>query len=64
MAAGPGEMVENADELAAIRTFWDPRPWAGGQRLLYIRLRWDRLTGRQIGEGWSPTDEPPVRRVL
>ena len=30
----------------------------------YIRLRWDRLTGRQIGEGWSPTDEPPVRRVL
>ena len=64
VAAGPGEMVENAVELAAIRTFWDPRPWAGGQRLLYIRLRWDRLTGRQIGEGWSPTDEPPVRRVL
>jgi uncharacterized protein len=61
VAAGPGEIVEDADELAAIQTVWDPRPWAGGHRPLYIRLRWDRLTGRQIGEGWHPADEPPVR---
>ena len=64
VAAGPGEMVEAGDELAAIRTFWDPRPWAAGQRLLYVRLRWDRLTGRKLGEGWLPSDEPPVRRVM
>ncbi len=63
VAAGPGERVEDPAELAALRAFWDPRPWAGGQRLLWIRLRWDRLTGRQLGQGWSASDEPPVRRV-
>jgi nitroimidazol reductase NimA-like FMN-containing flavoprotein (pyridoxamine 5'-phosphate oxidase superfamily) len=64
VAAGPGEMIEDADELAAIQTFWDPRPWAGGNRLLYLRLRWDRLTGRQIGAGWTPRGEPAERRVV
>jgi len=29
-----------------------------------VRLRWDRLTGRKLGEGWLPSDEPPVRRVV
>lgn len=64
VAAGSGEMVEDPDELTAIRTWWDPRPWAGGGRHLYLRLRWDSLTGRKIGAGWSVSDEPPVRRRL
>ena len=64
VAAGPAELVENEEELSVIRTFWDPKPYAGGERLLYIRLPWDKLTGRQIGSGWYPTDEPPVRRTL
>lgn len=64
VAAGMGEMVEDADELAVIQTVWDPRPWAGGARHVYIRLRWDSLTGRKIGAGWSAADEPPVRRRL
>jgi nitroimidazol reductase NimA-like FMN-containing flavoprotein (pyridoxamine 5'-phosphate oxidase superfamily) len=62
VAAGMGEMVEDADDLATIQFLWDPRPWAGGSRPLYIRLRWDSLTGRKLGTGWSPSDEPPVRR--
>ncbi len=61
VAVGPGELVEDAEELTTIRTFWDPRPWAGGNRLVYIQIRWDRLTGRMLGHGWQPTDEPPVR---
>jgi nitroimidazol reductase NimA-like FMN-containing flavoprotein (pyridoxamine 5'-phosphate oxidase superfamily) len=64
VAAGPGELIESAEELSVIRTFWDPRPWAGGERLVYVRLRWDRLTGRQIGSGWYPSDEPAVRRAV
>jgi nitroimidazol reductase NimA-like FMN-containing flavoprotein (pyridoxamine 5'-phosphate oxidase superfamily) len=49
VATGSGEMVEDPDELAMIRTFRDPHPWAGGAvRLLYVRLRWDRLTGREL----------------
>ncbi|TCM51400.1 pyridoxamine 5'-phosphate oxidase family protein [Kribbella sp. VKM Ac-2568] len=49
VATGDGEMIEDPDELAVIRTFRDPHPWAGGAaRLLYVRLRWDGLTGRQL----------------
>lgn len=62
VAAGMGEMIEDPDELATIRSLWDPSPWAGGARQLYVKLRWDSLTGRKIGAGWSAADEPPVRR--
>ena len=52
VATGTGTMIEEADELAVIRTFRDPHPWAGGaSRLLYVRLRWTGLTGRQVGSG-------------
>ncbi len=50
LATGTGEMVEDPDELGLIRTFRDPHPWAGGAtRLLYVRLRWVGLTGRELG---------------
>src|SRR5690242_17975301 len=42
VAAGLAELVDTDEELSLIRTFWDPQPWAGGQRLLYIRMRWDK----------------------
>ena len=48
MAAGQGELVEDADELAALRAFSDLQPWAPGSRLLYVRLRWASLTGRRV----------------
>ena len=49
VATGVGEMIEDPDELAVIRRFRDPQPWAGGAaRLLYVRLHWERLTGRQL----------------
>ena len=50
LATGTGEMVEDLAELGLIRTFRDPHPWAGGpSRLLYVRLRWVGLTGRELG---------------
>jgi nitroimidazol reductase NimA-like FMN-containing flavoprotein (pyridoxamine 5'-phosphate oxidase superfamily) len=61
VAVGRGEMVEDADELAAIRAMRDPQPWAAGSRALYVRLRWDKLTGRRLGSGWTSRDEMPVR---
>ena len=49
LATGAGEMVEDPDDLALIGTFRDPHPWAGRPaRLLYVRLRWDGLTGREL----------------
>lgn len=46
-AAGRLEALDPT-ELDDLRTVWVPRPWAGGQRHLYVRLRWRDLTGRRI----------------
>lgn len=64
VATGTAETVEDPDDLAAIRDLWDPRPWAGGTRLLYLRLPYDALTGRRLGSHWTADEEMPVRRHL
>ena len=45
---GRGEMVEDDEELAAVRAVGDPQPWAPGNRALYVRLRWSTLSGRRV----------------
>lgn len=64
VAHGTAHSVDDADELATIHSLWDPQPWAGGARVLYLRLPWSSLTGRRIGSNWTPNDETPVRRRL
>lgn len=49
VALGRGEMVEDLDELEDIRWAHDPKPWAPGPRVAYVRLHWRQLTGRRIG---------------
>lgn len=48
VAAGRAEVVDDPSEVAHIRSVWEPRPWAGGNRGLYVRLRWRQLTGRRV----------------
>lgn len=55
VALGRGAMVDDPQELAAIRETWDPEPWATGMRMLYVRLRWDELSGRSIGSSLEAT---------
>ena len=62
LAVGPGERIEDSEELDLVKRTWDPRPWAGGSRPLYIRLEWMELTGRRLGGGWTHGNELPVRR--
>ena len=64
LATGAGERVEDPDELALIKRTWDPSPWAGGSRPLYVKLAWEELTGRRLGQGWTHENETPVRRHL
>jgi nitroimidazol reductase NimA-like FMN-containing flavoprotein (pyridoxamine 5'-phosphate oxidase superfamily) len=64
VATGRGEMIEGAPDLAAVRAFWNPRPWAGGSRLLYVRLRWQELTGRRIGMDQTRETVTTVRRTV
>ena len=50
LATGPGSRVECGPTLDAIVKQWNPRPWAAGTRPLYVRLRWDSLSGRRVGD--------------
>lgn len=49
VATGRGTLIEDRDELARIRSSWDPEPWAAGHRMLYVGLAWRDLTGRRVG---------------
>ena len=64
VAIGRGALVDDPAEVLDIRSGWDPMPWAGGRRHLYIRLRWRDLTGRRIGGDWIRRRATPVPRVL
>ncbi|GAB2745862.1 pyridoxamine 5'-phosphate oxidase family protein [Nocardioides pakistanensis] len=48
---GRAELVDDPKWLASIRQQNDPRPWANGQRWLYIRLHPEEVTGRRIRGG-------------
>jgi uncharacterized protein len=61
LATGRGEPVTDATGLANIVRTWEPRPWAGGDRPLYLRLPWDELTGRRLGQEWTDRNEMPLR---
>jgi hypothetical protein len=63
VARGRAAVIDDPTELLAVRAFWDPRPWAGGIRPVYVRLRWQELSGRRIGPA-SSSAPTPVRRVL
>jgi nitroimidazol reductase NimA-like FMN-containing flavoprotein (pyridoxamine 5'-phosphate oxidase superfamily) len=64
VATGRGQRIDDPDEVARIKRTWDPRPWAGGDRPLYVRLAWDELTGRRLGQDWTHANELPVRRSM
>jgi nitroimidazol reductase NimA-like FMN-containing flavoprotein (pyridoxamine 5'-phosphate oxidase superfamily) len=61
---GRAELVEDPQELRDIKQRWDPRPWAGGQRNLYMKLTWHDVTGRRLGQDWDRDTMMPVRRTL
>ncbi|WP_110207716.1 pyridoxamine 5'-phosphate oxidase family protein [Nocardioides daejeonensis] len=64
LATGHAEHVDDLEEVAEIARTWNPRPWAGGNRPLYLRLFPERLSGRRTGPGWDPFAHLPVQRVL
>jgi nitroimidazol reductase NimA-like FMN-containing flavoprotein (pyridoxamine 5'-phosphate oxidase superfamily) len=64
VALGRATVVEDPEEIDAIRSQADPSPWAGGSRPLYVRVRLEELTGRSIGDPASAESGPytsPVR---
>lgn len=49
VAAGPGSRIDTGPERDEIVRHWNPHPWAAGTRPMYVRLRWESLTGRRVG---------------
>lgn len=64
VARGRSWAEADPEAVRDIRRSWEPRPWATGNRNIYLRLRWDTLTGRALGNDWSRHIESPVHRTL
>lgn len=64
VARGRATVVQDPKDIAHIRSVWEPQPWASGARTLFVRIRWDELSGRQLGTGWDPMREMAVRRQV
>lgn len=63
VARGRGERVSGADRSETERRVPGPPRWIRHEDDLWIRLRWEELSGRQIGSGWDLAAGMPVRRV-
>ena len=61
---GRAEVVTDADELDHVRRTWPPHPWASGVRPLFLRIPGTEISGRQLGSGWDPMADLPVRRAI
>ncbi|MUL41967.1 helix-turn-helix domain-containing protein [Streptomonospora sp. PA3] len=48
LVTGRARLIEDADELAALRERHPLRPWAGGDREAWVRIAADRITGRRV----------------
>ena len=64
VARGRGWAEVDPDQVTRIREGWQQRPWAPGNRNLYLRIRWDSLSGRTVGNEWARTHESTVHRTL
>lgn len=62
-ARGRSVVVTDPDELAHIRDVREPLPWASGGRSMYLRLRWEELTGRQLGRRWGPLEKARTQHL-
>jgi nitroimidazol reductase NimA-like FMN-containing flavoprotein (pyridoxamine 5'-phosphate oxidase superfamily) len=51
VVVGRAEMIEDPEQLRDIKFGSDPKPWAGGSRWFYVRLRWRKISGRRVGDG-------------
>ncbi|WP_182376789.1 pyridoxamine 5'-phosphate oxidase family protein [Nocardioides sp. WS12] len=63
VARGYGERVSGVERTETERHVPGPPRWLRREDDVWIRLRWDELSGRQLGTGWDRAAEMPVRRA-
>lgn len=50
LARGRTDAVLDSRQIDHIRRIWEPTPWAGGIRNLFLRLTIRELSGRRVGD--------------
>lgn len=56
---GRAEVIDDPDEVDQLRDQGhEPRPWAEGLRLLYVRIAWKEISGRAVGGEWLSSSRP------
>lgn len=61
---GRSDTVDDPETRRQIDAARPPRPWAGGQRWLMLRIPMDEVSGRRLGGDWDLTAPMPVRRSV
>lgn len=51
LVVGPASAVTDPEAVRHLGTTAAPAPWAGGERLLWVRIEPERITGRRITAG-------------
>ncbi|MEV4611608.1 pyridoxamine 5'-phosphate oxidase family protein [Kitasatospora sp. NPDC049258] len=60
LVTGPAHQVTEADAMEWFGRHADPRPWAGGRRDTWVRIRPGKITGRIIRTSEAtPSDDAP-----
>jgi uncharacterized protein len=63
VARGVGERTDETCLTRAERGSPGPPAWVSRDRDVWIRLRWEELSGRKLGDAWDAMAAMPVRRV-
>lgn len=63
VARGRGERVTDDERTEEERHVPGPPRWLDRDQGVWIRLTWDEVTGRRVGEGWDCLAAMPVRRA-
>ncbi|MFC9329266.1 pyridoxamine 5'-phosphate oxidase family protein [Kitasatospora sp. NPDC057015] len=59
LVTGPAHQVTEADAMEWFGKHADPRPWVGGRRDTWVRIRPEKITGRVIRTAeTTPSDDP------
>lgn len=64
VARGEAHRIYSPRELEHVLAVWEPRPWAGGSRHVFLKFGWEELSGRRLGAGWSIEENLLVKRMV
>lgn len=63
VARGIGEVLADGDLTERERAAAGPPRWVQRAESVWVRLRWDEVSGRRVGVAWDYMSELPVRRI-